>query len=459
MNQLRLLLTGVACLGAIGAVMVIRAETSRQDSPSTDDVLVEVHPQRVRIGATGLSDIAARSPVPVRVGGPGLGRGSVRIRAGLVDKNGAAHWFGRAESPSTDARRLHRLAVRKGAARLASTCAEQWLVVELRDGSTLLSRSRRLLRPEPPDCARFFPANSAWNRPLPADEPIDPRSAGYVQSLRAQVQRNFDQKFYPNINTTSFSVPIYVVPANQPRVPVRLVGGATQWGQGFQRAIRAGVPIPPHARPAAGSDSHIVIYQPSTDTMWEFWTALRRGAGWEAGWGGVMHRVSQSAGHFQAIESVQTGATATSLPLVGGLITLRDLRRRKIDHALAIAIPDSRHGVWSRPAQRSDGPNPSPDAIPAGARFRLDPDLDIDALHLPPFTAMLAKAAQRYGILVRDTSPAVTFYAQDPTPTGSNPWQAALGSDTPEILRRFPWDRLQVTRTELWTYSDQRVAR
>jgi hypothetical protein len=219
------------------------------------------------------------------------------------------------------------------------------------------------------------------------------------------------------------------------------------------------VPIPEYARPAAGDDRHIVVYQPATDTMWEFWTAHRRGHGWQVGWGGVIHRVSRSPGHVDAIESVETGATATSLPLVGGLITLRDLRRRSIDHALAMAIPDSRAAVWSRPARRTDGGNASPDAIPAGARFRLDPSVDIDALKLPPFTAMMAKAAQRYGILVRDTSPVVTFYAQDPTPTGENPWAPAFASGLPELLRRFPWDRLQVVRTQLWTYSGKRVAR
>jgi hypothetical protein len=445
------------CLGGFAALQVVGDETSDKRSPSGDGVLGEVRPQSMRIGATGLSDIAARRPIPVRVG-RGVPR-SARVRAGLVDKGGAVHWFGQTERLGSDRRGPHRVAVRKGAARLAATCGERWLVAELHDGGRLRARSRRLLRPEPPDCARFFSPESVWNRPLADDEPIDPRSAAYVQSLRAQVQRNFDQRYYPTIATTRWSVPIYVVSADQPRVPVRLVGRAVAYGQGFQRALRGGVPIPADARPAAGADTHIVVYQPATDTMWEFWTAHRRGNGWQVGWGGVMHRVSRSPGHVEAIGSVQTGATATSLPLVGGLITLRDLRRRSIDHALAVAIPESRAAVWSRPAQRTDGGNPSLDAIPAGARFRLDPSVDIDALNLPPFTAMLARAAQRYGILVRDTSPVVTFYAQDPTPTGSNPWQAALGSEIPEMLRRFPWDRLQVVRTQLWTYSGKRVAR
>jgi hypothetical protein len=445
------------CAAAFAVYQVVSDETGDKRSPSGDGVLGEVRPQSVRIGATGLSDIAARRPIPVRAG-RGVPR-SAEVRAGLVDKGGAVHWVGKTERLDSDPRRPHRVAVRKGVARLAASCGERWLVVELRAGGRLHARSRRLLRPEPPDCARFFSPDSAWNRPLPDDEPIDPRSAAYVKSLRAQVQRNFDQRYYPTIATTQYSVPVYVVPADQPRVSVRVVGRAVAYGKGLQRALRGGVPIPAHARPAAGADRHIVVYQPATDTMWEFWTAHRRGDKWQVGWGGVIRRVSRSPGHVEAIESVETGATATSLPLVGGLITLRDLRRGSIDHALAMAIPDSRAAVWSRPAQRTDGGNASTDAIPAGARFRLDPSVDIDALKLPRFTAMMAKAAQRYGILVRDTSPVVTFYAQDPTPTGSNPWGRALASGIPELLRRFPWDRLQVVRTQLWTYSGKRVAR
>jgi hypothetical protein len=34
---------------------------------------------------------------------------------------------------------------------------------------------------------------------------------------------------------------------------------------------------------------------------------------------------------------------------------------------------------------------------------------------------MIAEAAQRYGFVVRDGAPNLSIYAQDPTPTGTNP--------------------------------------
>jgi hypothetical protein len=58
---------------------------------------------------------------------------------------------------------------------------------------------------------------------------------------------------------------------------------------------------------------------------------------------------------------------------------------------------------------------------------------------------MIARAAQRYGMVVRDGSDLVTFYAEDPTPTGTNPWPAWFGGKSPaDALAGFPWDRLRV---------------
>jgi hypothetical protein len=252
---------------------------------------------------------------------------------------------------------------------------------------------------------------------------------------------------------------VYTATARQRRVPVYLVGSRTSYGGALAKQLAAGVPIPDGARGAWGGDHHMVVWQPSTDTMWELWGAGQAHGRWEAWWGGRMDHVSRSPGYFSDPSGIQPGATATSLPLVGGLITRADVARGSIDHALAMAIPSSRYAVWAHPAQRSDGGTRSDTAIPAGARFRLDPAVDVDSLGLPPFTAMLAKAAQRYGIYVRDTSPTVTLYAEDPASIGANPWPHAIQPSTTEVLRRFPWEHLQVMPMQLWSYSNQRIKR
>jgi hypothetical protein len=149
----------------------------------------------------------------------------------------------------------------------------------------------------------------------------------------------------------------------------------------------------------------------------------------------------------------------TSLPAAAGTITLDEIRRGSIDHALAIDLPYPRAGVWAWPAQRSDGTGTHPNAIPEGAHLRLDPALNLAALHLPPLVLMMARAAQRYGMIVRDqTHHAIGFFIEDPTPTGAHPFYAngrprldgpfhGLWPD--QLMRSFPWSAVQVLNMTL----------
>lgn len=291
--------------------------------------------------------------------------------------------------------------------------------------------------PLPEGPARAFAPTSIWNAALPADAKVDPASRALVAELERQVE-----EFGPFINSVRFSTPVYTVPAGQPKVRVDL----NQDVPDLQRAIEA-VPIPQGARPAEGTQRHMVVWQPSKDTMWEFWKAERRQDGWHAEYGGRMSPVSSNPGHFT--DPPIWGATATSLPLLGGLIRTDELRRGRIDHALALALPEVRAGVFSLPAQRTDGQVDSPKAIPHGARFRLDPDLDLAELGLPPVTRMIAEAAQRHGIVVRDKSGSVSFYAEQPQ-AGGDPYPELFGGmSASQLLRRFPWERLEALELEL----------
>ncbi len=118
-----------------------------------------------------------------------------------------------------------------------------------------------------------------------------------------------------------------------------------------------------------------------------------------------------------------------------------------------MAIPNVRAGVYTSPAQRSDGKSADPLSLPEGAHLRLNPNLNLAALHLPRFTLMIAEAAQRYGIFIRDGARYVTLYAQDPLPTGTNPYTGPdgyfEGKYPSELLASFPWQQLQLLKMEL----------
>src|SRR2546423_34354 len=81
--------------------------------------------------------------------------------------------------------------------------------------------------------------------------------------------------------------------------------------------------------------------------------------------------------------------------------------------------------------------------------IRLTASLTIDALNLPRQTAMMAKAAQKFGILVVDGSGSVSFRAEDPylykQQYGSDPYGYLFGGLWPnQLLGSFPWAQLQV---------------
>jgi hypothetical protein len=452
-------LVAVAVLLAAAIVIAVAfAATGSSDSGTAARPAPDVSPRRIAIGATNAFDLSHGSRLALTVRVPKADRPVVRV---AIVKAGRGPEPAAAPQPVGSATLRHlSITPSAQAARALGGCDAARLTVTVADhaGGVLARRSEQLA-PVPPACGRFFNARSVWNAPIPAVAPLDPDSRTLVAELRRQVDDGFAKDYPPTINTVNYSAPVYTVGAHQRRVPVALVGGRAAYGQALAAQLAQGVPIPRGARVAWGNDHHLVVWQPSSDTMWELWSADDSTGKWTAQWGGRMNHVSSSPGYFADPSGIQPGATATSLPLIGGLITQADLARGEIDHALAMSIPDSRYAVWAHPAQRSDGNDRDPAAIPEGIRFRLDPSIDVDSLHLPHFTAMLAKAAQRYGIYVRDTSPTVTLYGQDPVTMKTNPWPQAIQPSAAEVLRAFPWDRLQAMPMSLWTYSGQRVTR
>jgi len=295
------------------------------------------------------------------------------------------------------------------------------------------------------DLARVFAPDSFWYTPLPREVPLNPDSENLAREFLRQLRAYYG---HATINTGRYSAPIYV--AGRDERP----SAVAQWDcqkrgrldDALARQWRA-VPIPAYARPSDDSDAEMTIYQPATDTLWEFWKARRIDGRWQACWGGAMAQASKHDGIWPR----PYGATATGLPLLGGLIRVDELRRGRIDHVMGISLVDvDNWTVVSWPANRSDGWNPSrsPHRIPEGLRFRLDPSVNVDALPLHPVAKIIAKAAQTYGFVVWDKGGAIALRAEDPTRftvLGKPDPYVELWKGTPSyaILARFPWERLQ----------------
>lgn len=292
---------------------------------------------------------------------------------------------------------------------------------------------------------RVFAPASFWYQPIPKDAPLHTNSAAFASEFCRQIKAYYGTV---SINTAAYACPIYVVGPDVKTVAV------TEWdGQkkGFKNKRLAAqwlaVPIPDYAAQADGTDAEMCIYQPSTDSLWEFWLTRRVEGQWQACWGGGMRNVSKNPGIWEN----HYGTTATSLPFIGGQLTPEELRRGSIEHVMGIALVDCEHyNVVSWPATRSDGWNPDkkPNRIPEGLRFRLDPAVDVEALRLSPVGKIIARAAQTYGFVVWDKAGAITLRADNPkafTQRGEkDPYPDIFGGKPAwSILQGLPWARLQ----------------
>jgi hypothetical protein len=296
---------------------------------------------------------------------------------------------------------------------------------------------------QPNSVRPVFAPDSFWYKPIPVNAPLNPNSAAYAAEFLRQYKAHTNGI---GVNMGAYSEPIYTVDGGAPVVQV------TQWScQGYHDAGLeqqwAAVPIPSYASPADGTDAEMAIYQPSTDTLWEFWRARQSNGQWQACWGGRMDGVSSNPGIWPR----RYGVTATGLPFAPGQITVRELNSGAIHHVMGIALVDTeRSALFSWPANRSDGYNPKnePNRIPEGLRLRLDPSVNIDALKLHPVAKIIAKAAQTYGFVVWDKAGAISLRFENPKvyviAGKPNPYTAIFnGTPAYAVLNGIPWDRLQ----------------
>lgn len=290
----------------------------------------------------------------------------------------------------------------------------------------------------------LFGVNSTWRTGIAA-APVAAGSPTLVANLAKQVADHYSG--VAAFNVWDYSTTVAVAAADEPKADVvfddcqhKGYTPAGLYGAGGQFV---GVPIPPGAVVSSGTDKELTVYSPSSDQLWEFWVASKTNGVWKACWGGRIDHVSTSPGYFAGY----FGATATGLPNAGGMVSIADVRRGRIDHALSLQVIDAAQAnLVSYPAQRSDGQGSGP--IREGQRFRLDPAFDVAGSSMNAVEKLVARAAQEYGFVVTDKGGAVAVLGESGnnlTANGAtNPWGSMLGS-TPSysMLKGFPWNRLQ----------------
>lgn len=267
-----------------------------------------------------------------------------------------------------------------------------------------------------------------FSTPVPADAAVDPGS----EAMIARIAR--DHALFANL--VEFAIPIYVAAADTPRVSVACT---MDWGTCPFDGV--GVPIPDGARPHSGSDGAMVVVDPASRQVFEFWQAAPRGGGqWTTSWGAINSLDGSGWGG---------NSTAAGASRLAGVIQIDEIAAGSIPHALAIQSDSTCAGTFRPPALKTDGHSTRPDCIPEGARIRLDPAVDVNALKVSPAARAVARALQTYGAFIVDSggAPMSVSFQLDPSAKGdfigSVYEKAGLQGDY-DGLKGIPYDRLQV---------------
>jgi len=342
--------------------------------------------------------------------------------------------------------------------------------------------------------------DGVWNTPLAANAPIDPESASLVGIV--------DQWFPgPKGSWANFTDPnqvrIWIASFRTPQVKVTLDPGSA-WQQGLQQVFNQ-VPFPAAAQPSPGTDERMAILQPSTGCLWEFWHLYWNTTdnSWHAAWGGRTCHIWSDYGAFQnvedplgnVLEQASWGASAAGLADYAGAMKVDELAHGTIPHAITFAIDGSANcsGIWSVPAQRTDGDTPPifsaggepTNCIPEGARFRLPPPCPAgtpstpgvcfnlsDLAGDPPIIQEMAAAVQTYGMIDENSTSGGIVGVESAGPgdppylvLGADPYTTAIpgeantpffGTDSNHgALALFPWTWLELVQMNVTSSPNQ----
>ena len=247
----------------------------------------------------------------------------------------------------------------------------------------------------PAGCWRPYADDSPFNRPIPDDPRLDPRSDDIVRTITAAGPGKLDAGMHDTEN--DYGRPVYFSRPDDPEFRVRCT---RSWGRCPFEGLS--IRMPDDARPAAGRDGHLTVVDPRSGEEYDMWKVARkpRGGGEiTTAWGGRTRIDGNGLG---------SEAVAAHFGTLAGLIRPEELEAGRIRHALFMTVPcvarvDGRDHVY--PALGRGRRCPDDRAAPLlGARVQLDmSEEEIDRLDVPPWTRTLLHAMAEYGMFVGDT--------------------------------------------------------
>lgn len=254
--------------------------------------------------------------------------------------------------------------------------------------------------PPPPvsGTAPIFTAPNAWTAPVDGAA-LHPQSASMVSRLVA------DGGFGGGRFQVDFSFTVLEADAATPRVAlVRSPGYSTPDCDG-----PATVPLPTGGALegeagyacTTGGDCHLLVVDRAAGRLYETYQANRTsptqlGSTCTVAWDLARTYPADLRGQQC------TSADAAGLPIAPLLFSADELAAGSIDHAIRFILPNARMraGYFVAPATHGGSPSGAADALPYGSRLRLKAGFDLAPLS--PSARVVARALQRYGMILAD---------------------------------------------------------
>jgi hypothetical protein len=245
------------------------------------------------------------------------------------------------------------------------------------------------------------PKGESWFNVDISNYPLDPKSSTYISNLPGNL--------HPDFGIPQYGIPINIVPATQPKVPVTFVNYPSSSNPGPY-------PIPPNAQiegepPITNSgDRHVLVLQQGTCKLYEMWQGVEKDGGkrWQAANGAVF---DLKTGALRPLG--ETSADAAGLPITPGLINCQEVAAGAINHAVRVTFNET-YGGFVLPATHSAGDS-NTGLPPMGERFRLKSSFAITSAYTGQAKIILT-ALKKYGFIVADNGSNWYFQGQGGTP-------------------------------------------
>ena len=273
---------------------------------------------------------------------------------------------------------------------------------------------------------RPFASTSVWNTPIGSAQAV---------SNNDQLIANFGANaLYPNMSLHKWAVSVAEASSSSSlfNVLCSLYNPCTLTSLGA-------IPIPFTTVADTSSDGHLAVFDPANGRTWGMWKAGYAGGTWTAAAGEAI----STSGDGRVPEHTAS-SNAANFPLLAGIVRPEEISQGRIDHALVFTLPEISSAGHVCPATHDDGSSANPNALMEGMRLQLDPSLNVDALSIPAWQKVIAKALQKYGMYLRDGSGSLAIVAENPASRGYDAWAKVGLSGNSVSLAGIPWGRFRV---------------